>query len=199
MSFLSQIQYWWDGLNIDEPYLVQVKAAADTIQKHWSDYQAVTDKIGIPPYVVGAIHFRESSFNFKTHLANGDPLFASDGTPLKTIHVPHDLGPFDSWKDGAIGAFKRIGFDHGYHWDLLNALDNMERYNGLGYRTRGLATPYVWAGSNVYTGGMYQSDGVFSPKAIDGRPGCACILQELKSRGVDLNEKRISLSGDLIS
>lgn len=186
MSFINQIEAWWNNLKVDQSYINLIKDAADMIMNHKADYQSVTDQTNIPFYMVGTIHYREASFNFKTYLANGDPLFSEDGTPIKTIHVPYDFGPFDNWKDAAVGTFKHLGFDKGYHWDLLNSLDNMERYNGLGYRHRNLASPYVWAGTNAYTGGLYQSDGEFNPHVLDQRPGAAPILAELQSRGVDL-------------
>lgn len=180
------LSYW--NTPILSVFLPQIMQAANAIEAYWDQYLKVGKATGLPAYVVGVIHFRESSFNFARHLANGDPLFNSDGNPMKTSHVPQGLGPYPTWSEGAIGAIKHQGFDNKtYHWDLLNALDNLERFNGLGFRYRGIASPYVWSGTSAYTRGMYVADNMFDPNKIDPRPGCAPILKELQNRGYELD------------
>lgn len=45
-----------------------------------------------------------------------------------------------------------------------------EKYNGFGYRNKGVSSAYVWAGTEAYTGGMYVADHVFSRTKKDPRP-----------------------------
>ena len=202
MELMDQLWAWWSNTKIKAEYEAQIKKAADMIEKHWVDYQAVASRTNVPAHVIGVIHFRESSFNFQTHLANGDPLFNNANEAIATSHVPSGLGPFHNWREGAVGALMHQGFDKGYHWDICNALDNLERYNGLGYRRRDIASPYVWSGSEAYDKGMYVADGNFDPDKVDPRPGCAPILWELRSRGYDMIERTpfqtVSKSGELL-
>lgn len=182
---------WASSLFAGESKRAMSVDAAKFIVTNTSVYKQVGDAFGIPFYVIGAIHYRESSFDFTTHLANGDPLFDSTGTAIATTHVPSGLGPFDSWTSGAIGAIKEMKWGSSWHWDLCNALDNCERWNGLGYRRMGKASPYIWAGTTNQQLGMYVADGQFDPHALDPRVGVASIFMALKAVfDVDLNEIR---------
>lgn len=187
----QQYRLWQSAHLTDDPAMLrELHNVCNTIMKNWDVYKKVGDAVnGIPPYVIGALHYRESSFDFASHLANGDPLWNSDGVPLKTRHVPQGLGPYDSWVSGAIGALRYEGFDRGYHWDLANALENMHMYNGWGpEKYHGVNSGYVWAGTNHYSKGMYVADGQWDASAVDRRPGCAAILLALRAQGVDLND-----------
>jgi lysozyme family protein len=63
-------------------------------------------------------------------------------------------------------------------------LYRLEKYNGFGYRKRGLATPYLWSFSDRYRQGKYVADGVFDPAAVSGQCGAAVIMKRL----IDLGE-----------
>ena len=52
----------------------------------------------------------------------------------------------------------------------------LEGYNGLGYASRGVPSPYLWAGTNQYKAGKYVRDGVYDPSHVDVQPGCAGML-----------------------
>lgn len=173
----------------DTSILNEASFAVTKILGNWSLYKQVGDALGgVPPYVVGCLHYREASFDFKTHLANGDPLWNSDGKPIATTHVPSGLGPFDSWVSGAVGALDYEGWKS-LHWDLVNALENLHGYNGWGpEKYHNCNSGYLWAGTQHYKSGMYIEDGAWDPEAIDHRPGCALLLMGLKAHGVDLNE-----------
>jgi len=55
-----------------------------------------------------------------------------------------------------------------------------ESYNGLGYYNKGLVSPYVYSGTNVYTKGKYVVDGKFSSSTIDGQPGVYLLINSLE-------------------
>ena len=61
-------------------------------------------------------------------------------------------------------------------WSIGGALTELEQYNGLGYASRGVPSPYLWAGTNQYKSGKYVRDGVYDPHAVDSQPGCAGLL-----------------------
>lgn len=194
MNLMEQIWYMWNNCVVDSSKLSMAQDACQFIMNNRVIYQQVGDTLNVPFYVIGAIHYREASFSFKTYLANGDPLFDENGNPIETAHVPKGLGPFPSWTAAAIGSIQHMNWGVGWHWDLCNALDNCERYNGLGYRGIGKPSPYIWAGTNQYVGGLWVKDGPYGYDANvhDNRIGCAVIFKALKLQGIDLNEVAIA-------
>ena len=55
-----------------------------------------------------------------------------------------------------------------------------ERYNGLGYYNKKRVSPYVYSGTNVYTGGKYVSDGVYDSNTVDKQPGVYILIDAIK-------------------
>ncbi len=147
-----------------------VEHVVDMINRNDSQYAQVAQALGIPWFLVGSIHFRESSLNFSTYLGNGQPL-----NKVTTI-VPKGRGPFSSWYEGAIDALSGFHMDH--VWDVTDVLQFAEAYNGMGYAKHGLPSPYVWACTDQYKGGLYTSDGHLDLVKVDHRPGVAAILKQ---------------------
>lgn len=142
---------------------------ANTIIKYKDQYKEVEEATGVPWAFIGALHYRESSNNFKTHLHNGDPLTA------RTFHVPAgrpaDGEPPFTWVASAIDALEYEHFNGKTDWTLENICDRGERYNGLGYRNMGKPSPYLWSGTNNYVRGKYVADGQYDPSTIDRQAG----------------------------
>ncbi len=134
-------------------------------------YLAVEKATGVPAELVAAIHWRESGCRFDTYLHNGDPL----GQP--TTHVPQGIY-FEDWTEAAIDAINSIGLSV-EAGNIESYYEYAERYNGLGYRNKGVASPYVWSGTSNYTGGKYVADGVYDASAFDQQLGVAVMLQRL--------------------
>lgn len=172
MKPLSQL---WYEAKITDPS--RFEWALNKIAQNESRYHQVEDKTGVPWQVIAALHHREASGSFRCHLHNGDSLDA------RTVHIPRGrpiVGqpPF-SWEYSAADALNMKNLRE-VDWDNLDeALDAIERYNGLGYRRKGLPSPYLWAGTNIYKGGKYVADGKYDPSAIDKQPGCVGILKGL--------------------
>jgi lysozyme family protein len=135
-------------------------------------YQAVSAKTGVPWVVVAVIHERESSQDWTGSLAQGDPW------NRVSVHVPTGRGPFRSWEDAAIDALVNCAphVADNKDWSIGGTLTRLEEYNGLGYASRGVASPYLWAGTDQYRSGKYIRDGVYDSDAIDSQPGCASLL-----------------------
>lgn len=136
-------------------------------------YQKVENATGVPWDVVAVIHYRESSLNFHTHLHNGDPLTE------RTVHVPRGrpisgTPPF-AWYESAIDA---LGTHKGV-WDIPVRLRFLEAYNGLGYKKRGLPSPYLWSWTDQYTAGKYVADGEFSYSVVDMQCGAVPLMKVL--------------------
>ena len=140
-----------------------------------SRYQAVAAKAGVPWAVIAVIHERECSQDWTGSLAQGDPW---NGV---SVHVPAGRGPFRSWEEAAIDALVNCSpfAARNKDWSIGGTLTMLERYNGLGYASRGRPSPYIWSGTNQYASGKYVRDGVYDPDAIDSQLGCAGLLMAM--------------------
>lgn len=144
-----------------------------------SRYERVAEPMGIPWQWVAAIHERESGSNFKTYLHNGDPL----GVP--TTHVPAGK-MFYEWEPAAADALammrplaQQMGINAS-SLDMPALMALAEFYNGLGYRNREAVSPYVYSGTNHYTGGKITVDkGPINPKVKDAQLGVVEMILTL--------------------
>lgn len=140
--------------------------------KNKAKYKEVEAATGVPAELICAIHYREGGCKFNTYLHNGEKL------GHVTKQVPKGKY-FTDWTEAAIDALKDNNpskYNFNKRDDLL---EFAERYNGLGYRKRGLQSPYVWAGTDRYSGGMFVSDGDYNASARDNRVGVAAIVKSL--------------------
>jgi lysozyme family protein len=140
-----------------------------------SRYQAVTAKTGVPWAAIAVIHERECSQDWTGSLAQGD------SWNRVSVHVPAGRGPFDSWEDAAIDALRNCTpyAARNKDWSIGGTLTVLEEYNGLGYASRGVPSPYVWSGTDQYRSGKYVRDGVYDPNAVDSQLGCAGLLMAM--------------------
>ncbi len=149
-------------------------------------YEAVGNPLGIPWWFIAAIHMLESTFNPNTHLHNGDPLGAR--TKRVPANRPATGNPPFTWEDSARDALalKRLGGLR--DWSLPRALFRWETYNGWGYRSLGVPSPYLWSMSSIYGSGKFVADHVFDRRAVSKQCGAASLLKALHQRGaVDLH------------
>lgn len=138
-------------------------------------YLDVSRATGVPWAVIAVIHERECSQDWHGSLAQGDPW------NRVSIHVPAGRGPFISWESAAVDALVHCApyAASNTDWSIGGALVLLEEYNGLGYAARGIASPYLWSGTDQYHGGKYVRDGVFDPNAYDQQLGCAGLLSAM--------------------
>lgn len=185
---------------VDDKWSSRIAYYLNAIQRNQARYKTIQDATGCPWYVVACIHGMEASFNFGSHLHNGDPLSA------RTVQVPAGRpktgNPPFTWEESAIDALTYDGVQSIKKWDIATILWFLEGYNGWGYRTgAGQATtpprrsPYLWSGSTHYVKGKYVADGRFSASAISAQVGVAVIIHGLIQRGlVNLNDDSIGSS-----
>lgn len=147
-----------------------------TIEINKHRYDVISEKTKLPFWLIGAIHGREASFNFSTHLHNGDPLNHA------TVHVPSGRGPFASWELSAIDALE---MKHPEKYDFSRievCLDFAEKYNGMGYRKMDVRSPYVWGLTDMQQPGKYIRDHIFDATVVNKRPGIAAIALHFVER-----------------
>jgi lysozyme family protein len=139
------------------------------------NYQQVGADLDIPWVFIGITHGMECGFNFKAHLHNGDPLSA------RTVQVPKGRpasgNPPFTWSQSARDALIYKGYHQITDWSVPHMLHLFERYNGMGYRRRGVPTPYLWSYSNLYEKGKFVADGHFDPEAVSKQCGAALMLK----------------------
>jgi lysozyme family protein len=158
-----------------------INAQAEKIMANRARYELVSKATGVPWDVIGVIHYRESTNDFRGVLHNGQKII---GTGKKTTIVPKGRGPFSTWEQAAIDALANC---HPYlaknkDWSIGTTLDKLEAYNGLGYRNKGLPSPYLWAGTDQYQKGKYVADGKYDPNHVDQQLGVAAILMKLREK-----------------
>lgn len=157
-------------------------------------YENVSAATNVPAELIAALHWRESSADFKTYLHQGDPL----GRPA--VNIPNDIPVFYEWEEAAIHALS-MDYHKSRQEDLEitadtknpNALASYaETYNGLGYYNQGMPSPYVYAGTDQYVSGKYTSDGRYSHNAVDRQLG---VMPMLGALGAIQTEQDMSPKG----
>ncbi len=146
------------------------------------DYEGVFTETCVPWYFIAVIHGMEASFDFKSHIHNGDSLKA------KTTHVPAGRpvpwNPPNDWTSSAVDAMRYDKLDEKGDWDLAHMLYRWEAYNGWRSRVQNhINTPYLWSFSNHYTKGKFVADGVWDGSAVSKQCGAAVMLKALVEQG----------------
>lgn len=139
-------------------------------------YQVVEEKTNVPWWIVAVIHEREASQSWAANLAQGDRW------DRVSVHVPRGQGPFPSWEAAAVNALSRSPpyAARWTDWGVGGSLTILEMYNGLGYFSHGVPSPYLWSGTNQYSHGKYIADGHYDPAAIDHQLGCAGLISRMQ-------------------
>lgn len=164
-------------------------------KKNKARYEAVAAKAGVPAPLVAALHWRESTGDFRTYLHQGDPL----GKPA--VHVPKDIPVFHVWEDAAVHALtmsdkKQVRDDLNMTQDTRDSASMAtyaEFYNGLGYHNKGRNSPYVYSGTDAYDKGKYTSDGHYSKNTRDQQLGVMALVDSIG--GMDSSIKKTAVSG----
>lgn len=158
-----------------------LNAFQNNYEANKSRYEAVGKEADMPPQLVAAIHWRESSGNFGKYLHQGDPL----GAPAK--RVPTNIPVFgkDEWDKAAVHALKmkskckdELGINKDTQ-DRAKMAAFAERYNGMGYSNKGVPSPYVYSGTDSYTSGKYIADHVYSADTVDQQLGVVRLTDSI--------------------
>jgi lysozyme family protein/peptidoglycan hydrolase-like protein with peptidoglycan-binding domain len=179
----------WQNMQIRPGSAVEAKKEATRLLDNKSIYQKIEATTNVRWWFIGLCHDRESGFDLNTYLGNGQPL-----NRVTTI-VPKGRGPFlgpNAFVDGAVDALRLEGFVGATDWSIARALFRLEGFNGYGYHSRGVNSPYLWSGSTVYgppeaKAGKFVADGVFDPNKVDPQLGVAVILKELMGLDHSIN------------
>lgn len=130
-------------------------------------YKAGCEVTGVPQKDAAASFEREASSDFRLGPAQGDPIDRA------STHVPKGIGPFATWTAAQEKAYEIDGLDQiGFqNWTWQRSCYEWELFNGFGYRSHGVNSPYLWAGTNHYARGKYVADGTWSSTEVDSQLG----------------------------
>ena len=154
------------NFNFTENLSARQQSELSQFKANWeqnkSRYQSVSAQTGVPAELIAAIHWREASGSFNARLHDGG-----------------SLSGYSSWEAAAVDALTENSYGNINMNDITTWYDFAERYNGLGYRNKGVSSPYVWAGTTNYTSGKYVADGVYDAGYVDQQLGVAVMLKAL--------------------
>lgn len=173
----------WNAMVISPSKIAAADQAARRILAGKARYLEVEKQTSVPWFFIGLCHLREGNLSFSTYLGNGQAL-----NRVTTI-VPKGRGPFPSFEVGAVDALRKMGFTAIKDWSLERIAYCLEGFNGYGYRSHGVNSPYLWAGTNQYTRGKYVRDGVFDPSFVDTQLGSMAVLARLCAMDADVNAR----------
>jgi lysozyme family protein len=163
----------WNGMFVHD--LVSARVAATKVSAGKVRYKTVSLRSGVPWVVIGIIHLLEGDCDFGTHLHNGDPLGE------KTVNDPAGRPPGRmpcTWENSAFDALQFDHLDKVDLWTVARVAYEFECFNGWGYRKHEIPSPYLWAGSDVYTSGKFVADHVFDADAVSDQLGAMVVLKQ---------------------
>ena len=147
----------WASMELKPSMAKGVDYGAAKVLSGRARYEAVSEKTGVPWFMIGLMHLMESGCDFSKHLHNGDPL------TKRTVNVPKGRpktkGPW-TWEESAVDAIVYDKLDKVSDWSLPRVAYCMESFNGWGYRKYHpeVANPYLWSGCTHYARGKYVED-----------------------------------------
>lgn len=162
----------------------EATAQANQIIAHKDRYKAVEKTTGVPWFVIGCLHMRESNGNFNTWLHNGDPMRDHNWKPVQTFHEPphRPPNPDVTWEEGAFDALVTCEhLDQIKTWGPAPVAFAAEKFNGPGYRNPkiNIPSPYLWGGTTIQKLGKFIRDGVFDHSVMDPQIGVMAVLYML--------------------
>lgn len=175
--------FWSATLRAD--WINQIDATIDKIVSARPQLEKVGQATQTPWYLVGVFWMLETGGSFSVHLLNGDPLTA------QTVHVPAhrpEIWPpppgQDPWEYSAADAIRYYKLSRLEAAGLGEMLSALELANGRGYQSRGLFSPYLWNGTNLYDKGKFVSDHIWDPNAVSAQVGAVALLRRLQDKSV---------------
>lgn len=151
-------------------------------------YQQVADATRVPVIVLATLHERESSADFRTNLAQGDPLTRpSTHVPAGRPKLKPGISFPVSWEYAAVDA---IEYDHlndaSAPWSMVYACWKGEAWNGFGPRNHGIHTGYLWGGTQHYARGKYVADGIWDANHVDTQLGIVPVMLRMVALAPEL-------------
>lgn len=171
----------WTGMRVTK--VTEAQKQARQIIANKDRYKIVEKATGVPWFVTGCLHMRESNGSFTRWLHNGDPM-KRNGMPCRTVQVPKGRPPDPdvTWEQGAYDALVVIEhLDEIKDWGPEHVAYAAEKFNGFGYRhpARNIPSPYLWGGTDRQKIGKFVRDGQYDRNTWDPQLGAMAVLRVL--------------------
>lgn len=140
-------------------------------------YLTVEGQTGVPWWMIGLIHKMEANLSFEKHLHNGDSL--KERTRQVPRGRPKAGKPPFTWEESAVDALRYDGLDKASRWTIERICYYCEKFNGFGYRGKGVNSPYLWSGSTHYRKGKYYADRKYDPNMVSQQAGTMLVLRAM--------------------
>jgi lysozyme family protein len=159
----------------------ELQVVCDKLRRGKPIYQRVEQLTHVPAAALMALAMREMSGKLTCYLGNGQSL------KQRTTIVPKNRGPFlqPFPEDFVAGCLDSLAIDHLDQvwkqggWTLPRFCFESEEWNGWGYRSRGIPSPYVFGATTVQRPGKFPRDHFFDPNLMDPQLGTLAIVLEL--------------------
>jgi lysozyme family protein/GH24 family phage-related lysozyme (muramidase) len=177
-----EYQHLFTNCQLRRTWLDRIDQVSRSLLQNRDRYERVAQVVNpaMPWYMVGLIHYLATNFNWRGHLHNGDLLTG------RTVNNPPNRPqkePFQgwavgySWEESAVDALLSARFDRAKSWDMpAGILWYLECYTGMGYRSMGIYSPYLWSGTNWYKKGNYENGFRFNPELGFGQVGAGAVV-----------------------
>jgi lysozyme family protein len=167
---------WWQTMHITK--MAEAVAAAKHLLRDRDAYEAASKASGVPAVLLMGLNWRESDGSLNTYLGNGDHAVgpAAMKAHRRTVNVPRGRGPFPDWQTGAIDALHYDRLDQVKNWTIPLMLYEGELWNGFGYRSHGVRTPYLVGGTSLQQRGRYAGDGNWQAGQWDSQIGIMPVM-----------------------
>jgi lysozyme family protein len=173
----NEYSYLYQSAILSPDKQPQLNEAIARITKNKDVYSSAVEGTNIPWYAVGIIDEMECGCSEYYHIHNGDPL--TGRTYNAPANRPEGGKPPFSKLESIQDWIHLKKWNTWQVWDINSLLFRFEANNGFGYRKYRVNTPYLWAGSNLYTSGKFIVDGQFSKAAVSKQIGAALLLKNL--------------------
>lgn len=138
-SLKSEYERNWANLEIRPSRLSDANAIARKAINGKATYQQIERLTGVPWYFAALCHYRESNFDFDTYLGNGETLHRA------TTLVPKGRGPFATFVDGAVDAFRIENFVGAHDWGSRGFCSGSKRSTASAITPRAATRPISMA------------------------------------------------------
>lgn len=177
-------QGWIEQAKIYEPDRPKIDRALHVAMKNRETYEIGAQLIKVPWTLLAALHEREAGGNLDKHPANGDSL--RDKTHNVPSGLPRHVRPPFTYLNVLREEMAELVRPPDGVWTLLEMCHAAEHFNGLGYRGKGLPSPYVVGSTTIERHGKYIADHVWDKSFDDPQIGCLALWLAMEEAGIDV-------------
>ncbi len=160
----------------------------EAYEKNKDVYINISQQTGMPPELLAAIHYREDATDFTNgtfgvYILNGDELGKETEKDPKGLYYSDFTECAVDWFTGKTNDNAKYHADHinelgltSDSKDLVAMVTFCNLYNGMNFS---IVSSYAYNGTDIYSGGLFVSDGNYDENADDKNLGTYVLLKYL--------------------